>query len=308
MVFRFEAHNALPFFALVNTFSPFLFTPLPFILAALLRFRTIQLALAFALLFSSFAGNFGYLLLPKTDIATGLHKPSLRVITFNLGPGRASPEDTFLAIHSQNADVFVVQELTSQVEALFDAQFVSIFPHKAKSSSDVVTAIYSKHPIVSSQPIFGDELSRAYIHVQIDWSNQPVNILAAHPRPPDFQFISPFPYPVGIDDKEQQERVMSLANYGSQLSAPTIIVGDFNLSANAPAYQQIASLFVDSHSSAGWGFGFSFPLGIPFKRINFPFVRIDYIFHSDQFVTLNSHTNCDNTSDHCLLIADLILR
>jgi endonuclease/exonuclease/phosphatase family metal-dependent hydrolase len=91
-----------------------------------------------------------------------------------------------------------------------------------------------------------------------------------------------------------------------------IVVGDFNTTDQSEAYAILDQELTDSHRTAGWGFGHTFPTEFGTFR-EFPIVprlvRIDMIWHTDAFVALESHvSNSHGESDHLPVLATLAWR
>jgi endonuclease/exonuclease/phosphatase (EEP) superfamily protein YafD len=91
---------------------------------------------------------------------------------------------------------------------------------------------------------------------------------------------------------------------------PYIVAGDFNTSDQSLIYPRIASLMGDSFREAGFGFGTSWPVSAA-QRETFgflpPLVRIDYIWHSRDWVATQAAQGPPLGSDHLALTATLAL-
>ncbi|MBC8099138.1 MAG: endonuclease/exonuclease/phosphatase, partial [Armatimonadetes bacterium] len=82
------------------------------------------------------------------------------------------------------------------------------------------------------------------------------------------------------------------------------------LSDNAVKYGEIAQHLHDAFREGGSGIGATWPhaeiLGLP--ALVPPLLRIDYIWHSDDFRTVNAFTAPQRGSDHYPVVATLALR
>lgn len=109
-------------------------------------------------------------------------------------------------------------------------------------------------------------------------------------------------------DKEQLKTIGQLADDVSSLSWPTIVAGDFNMTAENDGYKMLRTWLRNAHEEAGSGFGFTFPTPNRSMGAFFPFVRIDHIFVSRHFDVLWSAVDGNfGGSDHYPITAKLCL-
>jgi len=95
--------------------------------------------------------------------------------------------------------------------------------------------------------------------------------------------------PRGVSTKANQTRVMDhLMAMFEEMPGPKIIAGDFNATPLVSPIQQMETRLQSAFANAGKGFGFTFPT--PARRLGAvgPFLQIDYIFHSEDFETLQA--------------------
>jgi endonuclease/exonuclease/phosphatase (EEP) superfamily protein YafD len=78
------------------------------------------------------------------------------------------------------------------------------------------------------------------------------------------------------------------------------VVGDFNTTPQSENYALLCSHLRDAFLDSGWGSGFTYPATPKFGiRLPTPLVRIDYIFYSEHFGSLDSRVLRDSGgSDH----------
>lgn len=79
---------------------------------------------------------------------------------------------------------------------------------------------------------------------------------------------------------------------------PTILCGDLNDTPSSNAYHRLRSLYTDAFQQAGWGFGKTYSGRMPSNRI-------DYIFHTEHFQTLDFKIQEEVLSDHQAISAIL---
>ncbi|MGI4787639.1 MAG: endonuclease/exonuclease/phosphatase family protein [Janthinobacterium lividum] len=103
----------------------------------------------------------------------------------------------------------------------------------------------------------------------------------------------------------RQEEALRLAGYVNQEQGPVVLTGDLN----APVQSLVCrSLFDaglrDAFSEAGVGYGYTYGR---FTHVGQPYVRIDHIMVSKQWQVTRCTVGNEIGSDHCPVIADLVL-
>jgi len=98
--------------------------------------------------------------------------------------------------------------------------------------------------------------------------------------------------------KRRKEQVDPIAAHVSQSPYPLILCGDFNDGPVSYTYRNIADGLFDSFIQAGKGFGNTY-------NGRLPALRIDYILHSNDFVTSQHKVVNQNLSDHFPVVAEL---
>lgn len=84
-------------------------------------------------------------------------------------------------------------------------------------------------------------------------------------------------------------------------SRPTLFGGDFNSSATDVVHRQLTRDFEDTFAESGRGWGDTF-------HRRFPILRIDHIYATRHFNPVSSGTVATKTTDHRMVISDLLLR
>ena len=85
------------------------------------------------------------------------------------------------------------------------------------------------------------------------------------------------------------------------LDEPILLMCDCNLTDTSEAYARLDTVLDDSFREIGWGFGHTFyPPVAPS-----PIQRIDYVWHSDDFVAVKAFVGQDGGSDHLPIVAIL---
>jgi len=98
--------------------------------------------------------------------------------------------------------------------------------------------------------------------------------------------------------KSRADEIERILFHASRSPYPVIICGDLNDTPISYCYQQINRHFIDSFLESGFGIGATYSGKIPPNRI-------DYIFHSDEFVSTHFKIQKDVYSDHRAITTNL---
>lgn len=99
----------------------------------------------------------------------------------------------------------------------------------------------------------------------------------------------------------RQTQAAALARILERERGPILVAGDFNSPPGSHSFRRLPTQFTDAFAAAGWGFGFTFP-----DRL--PLLRIDYLLASPEFTVRRCRVIRTGVSDHCAVVADLLLR
>lgn len=316
-VLRLLLGDSLWWLAFFGNFTPFYFAPLIVLLplALLLRSRrTVLFLLPFALIGGLW---FGPLYLPKTAAAAP-DASMLRVVTFNVwgdNPNLSRIEDW---LRQQDADVAITIETPSVWSAGVPA-LTDIYPDQRRVDTQGVywdSAILSQHPVLSSEQFdLGDgEIPQQRAIIEIDGRQiavysihlyLPVGAVPRLSLPVNYYTRGVF----GYDDTSRNTQIRNLIGRLKDEPLPYIVAGDFNMSDQTSIYGDLAAVMGDSFREAGRGLGASWPVvqALGFPGLIPPLVRIDYIWHSDEFRALEAAQGPYLGSDHLPLYANLAL-
>ena len=237
---------------------------------------------------------------------------SLRVATFNVNWGNAQLARAAAAVRESAADIVLLQETTPASEAFLDAEFRAHYPHRAvRGHTGRYGAerfvILSRYPLSGVRFVPPEHGLFGCLIARVSLGDREIQVVNVHLQP--FQLAGrggPRAFltrAAAVEDIHAREIEAILA--ALDVGLPTLIAGDFNsLSGfNAPTRLKEHS-FTDSfavlHADADHHPTWHSPLGRTEARL-----RIDYIFHDQNFETCSSRTLCDTGSDHCLLVSDL---
>lgn len=294
---------------LINSFVPYYFL---FLIPALVLVFVFRHKLTWVgLLVGSglWAVVYGHLFLPQFTVQDKSEQ-ALSVMTYNVMGLNVDSESVFSTIRSSDADLVMLQELNSSMSASIQTGLAESYPYQLlepRGGPDGM-GIISRYPFEpSGEPLQGVWVGTPQV-ITLDFSGTSVMVLNVH----TFASIEPGSFVWTIDGREEQARI--LANYVEQHSAPIIVGADFNATDQHDAYDIVTVQLKDAWREAGWGFGHTFPAGMPYSQatgIPIPswIVRIDYLFHSEHWEAISAETGpWDGTSDHRPVIATLRLK
>ena len=249
--------------------------------------------------------------------------------------GKSTRTAIFDLIHSESPDILCLQEYYSGagkhadfadticLKSGYKYRYVELINKEAKGLPYGL-AIFSKYPIVHTQKVnFPNSRVNFCQSCDVLIGKDTVRILNLHLESvkfgkEDYNFVSEITATPAANDKlkkgsraifskmkhayikraVQTERV---AEYIRNSPYPVIFTGDFNDTPVSYSYRQIANVLDDTFVDAGKGLGQTHSQMLPM-------LRIDYIFHSKEFQTIEHKTIDKDYSDHFPIVARFILR
>ena len=243
--------------------------------------------------------------------------PELTVLTANVGNGQAPDERLIAAILAGKADIVGLQELNRRQAAVLRERLAGVYPERfAFADSYEGKGILSRYPVVTAWPMMLVP-DRPDCAARIDLGGREITVIVAHPRPPRIRRRGI------IFDRQSQRHILQLGRL-AQEDAPSIMLGDFNMTPRHPAHFRFLRLGLhDAFGKAGLTRGATFPFrlgavtpigpmgqaGNPVSRMRLPpVVRYDYVWHTAEFETVGAWIGPDTGSDHLPVLARLRLR
>ena len=167
--------------------------------------------------------------------------------------------------------------------------------------------VYSKFPILEAVAWVDEDLITTHPHQRLllDIDDIEVVFYNIHPYPP-IEWAGELEFIVYEADINAHAIAMQRIINRIQLETlPVLVAGDMNMSDQSLEYDRLSALLIDSFKSGGSGLGFTYPANNEFPEL----IRLDYIFHSDDFQTLTARVLEDSgTSDHLPLLADIVVQ
>jgi vancomycin resistance protein VanJ len=289
---------------LINNFGAWLYLPLALFLPCLfyrqIRKRSLRLLLVILLLF---AWEYHWCLLPKIDSHSG--SISLKIMTWNLSYDNSNIRGIATTIESEHPDVVAVQELVKSTALELSKALESEFPYRVIPST-FEFGIFSKYPLISSQPPALELQQSKFQEVKISIDKQEIELIDVHLPVPKLKTrqLGWLTVPVDFNTNNWDLAYPVLRDRIENTSRPLLVVGDFNTGERDRNYRLLTSVLNNAFQTAGWGFGMTFPIKSP---VEIPVIRIDHIFYSDLWQAQSAWTHKGSGSDHQYLVAKLQL-
>jgi endonuclease/exonuclease/phosphatase (EEP) superfamily protein YafD len=284
--------------ALVNYFTPWVGLALLPLIALTWLFGQRALSLAFLaavlLLGLHLAPHFVFKPSPPT-----VGYP-LTVMTYNVHQRNRSIEPIVARILAEDADIVALQELTPDMSEQLAQNLGERYPYHTlqPDQSRWGQGLLSRYPLAQ----LSDVPNYRYQSAVVETPAGPIRVLNIH---------TPSLYPFDWQDDWERQRafVQDLAGQIATAEGPVIVAGDFNTTPQSENYGLLRNHLRDAFLDSGWGLGFTFPATPKFGiRLPTPLVRIDYIFHSEQFASQDTRVLKDSGgSDHRPVVSVLSL-
>jgi endonuclease/exonuclease/phosphatase (EEP) superfamily protein YafD len=317
ILLHFLTGDRIPYLALANFLSIYLFVPLPLVLLVALFTRSRSLSAGVAIGAAAFLLLWGPQFLPrlKGPQPEGL---TLTVMTYNVLAWHSYTEPVIANIRAQYVDVVCFQELNQDLARAISTELKEEFPYQILEPVDNPTGI----GVISRFPIrrTGERLPLRWVGgpqvLELDWDGQTVTLVNIHMTPNTRMAASSVIEPPIRMREAQAQELVALARRRS----PIIIAGDANSAPLNEATRIITRELRDAWREAGFGLGHTFPgstipgsdrprIGNSNRYVPPWLARIDYVFHSKDWVTVSARlAPFDRVSDHRGVIAILKLK
>lgn len=241
--------------------------------------------------------TFAPLFLPPPRVSVQPDALSLKIMSYNLHK-IPETEGIIEVIRREKPDILLLQEYSPKLQPPLPDGLKSIYPelYFEVDTNGFGQAIFSRYPLRQTSVSFDSGRTQK---VEVQTPSGPIAVWNAHPVPP-------FLVPPEIYDAQ----INVLAGEIAKATEPLIVGGDFNATDQSEAYRKINRRLADSYREAGWGFGFSFPAP-PYTFMDLPFQtgplwRIDFIFHSTEFIVTSARTlKTSGGSDHFPILVEI---
>jgi len=300
---------------LLDTFALYLFTPLavtvPLAIVSrgyLPRFCVLIGVILFLILY-------GALFVPHAlrPVPPG-NASRLTAMTFNVHVTNTNPEGVTAAIRRSGADLVGLQEVSPAVVVALRRDLALLYPYQALGLSNGGSrlAVLSRYPLQATGITLPGEWSEQPLVARLRFAGVAVTVLDAHP-------VSTLLTRGQIRAETQQraDTAGAIATFVRAQQGPVIVLSDFNAGDQSTPYGIVTRVLGDAWREGGFGFGHTFPGDNSFDQsrprvrdwyIPRWLVRIDYVFHSRQWQTVEARIGpWDGASDHRPVLATLAL-
>lgn len=244
--------------SLLETFLPWTgLLVLPLLVAALVR-RSALALVSLLLPALVWGGFFGGRLFDRTE-AGG----DLTIVSHNVNDENPDPAGTARALAATGAQVIALEELKKSEIPKYEDALAEGYPHHSVQGT---VGIWSTFPLGDTRPVAIMPWTRA-LRTTVDTPKGAVAVFVAHLPSVRVRLEA------GFTATGRDEAIGLLADAVAADSSPrTVLVGDFNGTADDRALDPITARMRSAQEEAGDGFGFSWPAGLPLARIDQVFV------------------------------------
>jgi vancomycin resistance protein VanJ len=311
--------------ALLNSFTPWLFLPIPLWIATLAFARTRTALFATVLPWALFLALYGELFVPRPAHFAEWFGPQppqasrLRVMTFNVLGSQRPADELVRVILDADADVVMTQELIPGLAQPLSLALASTYPYSRLRTDGLWEAqgIWSRYPIVDEERWDGSQRGANWQHAVLNLDGRPVHLVNLHLTTPRIDVrrgdILPVAVPVGETASARRREVAALVPRLRALSAggdPVVVAGDLNLTDQTPEFRRLLDAgYANAYRQAGWGIDLTYPAVVRARIVFFPLIGIDHVLVSPAVRARTATVWPEGgSSDHRPVVVDLVLR
>ena len=234
---------------------------------------------------------FGVLFLPQRSVPCQDSCTTITVLTFNVAHTQLAADTLTDYLQDTPADIVALQEVIGSQAAAIGQILANEYPYQAiGEDAGRNVGLLSVYPIETVE--FLTLNARPYLRADLVVEGRLLIMVVAHPNVSGFE-SQPLRYM-----SRSSEAIGLLAEMAVD-GVPIILAGDFNMIDQSPDYDLLRDAgLTDSFRAAGWGLGLTYPTSHAQNAILLtPFLRIDYIWHSQQLETRRAWIAADAGSD-----------
>ncbi|WP_438860614.1 endonuclease/exonuclease/phosphatase family protein [Amycolatopsis solani] len=187
----------------------------------------------------------------------------LTVVSHNVNDENPDPAGTARALAASGAQVIALEELKRSEIPKYEAALAARYPHHSVQGT---VGVWSSFPLRDTQPVEIMPWTRA-LRTTVDTPKGPVAVFVAHL--PSVRVRLDAGFTAGGRDVAIERLAAAVA---AESADRTVLVGDFNGTADDRALAPITARLETAQDEAGDGFGFSWPASLPLARIDQIFV------------------------------------
>jgi vancomycin resistance protein VanJ len=292
--------------ALLVMFSHWWMLPALFLFPIALLARWRANALSLGLVAFCFVWIYGAFLLPAP--AEPASRPDrLTVATVNAGGYRGTPEEIANVVLGTGADLIALQEIVDPFVDELRKRTLERYPYQVYRGG-LGLALMAVYPIQDAELVDVDnDPGRMQLVGNVQVGGRTVRVVAAHNYPPvSVPLLYGLRYQAHPKSASMAE---ALGRLTLSTGEPAILLGDLNFPMRSSGYLALERLGLgDAYRSAGrgWSLGATWPEGVERLGIRLqPFIRLDYVWHSEHWTALDAYVGQPFASDHRPMIATL---
>jgi endonuclease/exonuclease/phosphatase (EEP) superfamily protein YafD len=291
---------------LIDHYLLVLFVPLPLLFLICLISRSWK-SLAFLMIpLLAFLSLYGRLFIPNLRPDSSPLATPLRVMTFNVLFSNPDQAAVAKVIKDSGAALVGVQELTRSNAPSLAGLLQDSYPYHTPLPEDRTpqVALFSRYPILEAQRLNLPLSDRSWGAI-VDIGNAHIKVIVLHLTATRAAEVPISQWPNRITERQ----VVRLAQLDKVIDAalasrwPVLVLCDCNFTEVSDAYAQLDEHLDDSFAEVGWGLGHT----IHPPNIDLRYQRIDYVWHSPDFISISARVLKDGKSDHNPLAVDFIL-
>lgn len=304
-VIRESSQTKLWFIQALHYVLPWLFVPVLLLLPVSILLRSRVKTLLLILPVPLFLLSYAELYLPRLPVPkTG---EPFTVMTYNVWGGNTQFDRIATEIQNHDPDLLSIHEFSPPIVEALENQLAETYPFYRIHPG---VGFFSRYPILQSRAfrlggIYGIPGPWAQ-HLILDMNGQEVNVFNVHPPSPPLQGEQipglPLRLPSSFRTEGFEIAVREILWRMEHAQGPILVVGDFNFTDQEEEYKLLTQTLKDTHRQCGWGMGFSFAR---FPSTGIALWRIDFVLHSQDFVSLRTELGDFAGSDHRPVIAEV---
>ncbi len=300
---------------LLDTFALYLFVPLALIVPLAIVVRSYLLracALFGAVLFLITYG--GLFVPPAWRPTPPANAPRLTAMTFNVHVSNTNPDGVVATIRRAGADLVGLQEVGPAVAHALRRDLSDLYPYQVTNvtSTSGGLAILSRYPLQPTGITLPGQWNDPPLVARLRFAGATVTVLDAHPVSTLLTRGE-----IRVETGQRAYTAHVIADFVRARQDPVLVLSDFNAGDQSTPYGIVTRVLGDAWREKGVGFGHTFPGNKSFDdtrpRVRDWFipqwlVRIDYVFHSRQWRTVDARIGpWAGVSDHRPVLATLAL-
>lgn len=237
---------------------------------------------------------------------------TVKVVSFNVQGSNAELKRATDWLLETGPDLIVLQETAEGYDERL-APLYEVYAHEDHIEGSA--RIFSRYPILERQVLIIEEKpGRAALRLLLNADGRQLAVYAVHfslplkPRGEDDSDadigLSPL---LRYNERRRNAQIHNLLELLESETSPFIVAGDFNMSDASLIYDGIAARMQDAWRSAGNGAGRTWPVAeaIHWPRVILPFLRIDYVWHSEGLRATAATVGEPIGSDHLPLSVEI---